>query len=463
VQGAAALSIDTLGVAGSQQIRKTVNFDPSTSGVVAYRVQLDDDYDFQCVSSVGFTMSSGGSFQGLAGVTGPGNLATGTPTKVGAFWHWFHPEEVPAVAALGPGSKTFRLGPVRGAPYSSGGKLDAMMGSAGGIPTFIFGHDDGRPTIETKAKAIHLEHDADLTAYLPTGLIGQTGRITVAQLQATKAALGNRFEPALNATPNDLRMDTDWASPAAVVAALTDPVTGSRRWLADSGLDGPGRDFLCYSNGVHKLDGARIKKTDVVSNGSAVVTMASTTGIVAGMRVVAYGIAKNMTVLSVDSGTQLTLSAAAPNGLAIVDFVNASGPFHGLKATDALAAAGFKLGRSTYQANMNNPPYNIKAGMFFTRFGMGKDAMFHPAVATSEKTWAQLKEVVDYVIKTGCTCEFYTHAIEDELSGGINTTTALYSQLVAYVAGFRNAGQAAILTPSKLYARDLANPEVITL
>jgi len=467
VEGAGCLSFDPNGLAGATNARKNnVPIDFDTVGVICYTVKFDDDYDYQ--SNSGTTMSfrpaAGGTFLGISGISGMTNLASGAPTQVGRVWQAFHPSEIAGLVALGSGNKEIRVGVSLAAPYVSGGKVDCLLGNAANIPTFVFTYDDARPGQYDNAFPLHQSYDIPMTFYLPTGVIGQANRLTVPQCQTLQAWKGNDPEKgaliALDATPDD-QIITTKGTVAAALDLLTNAMTGSRKWLIDNGLDSVGRDFLCYPNGVHHADGAKIQKTDLVTNGTNVVTMGSTTSIVAGMRLITFAGARNLTVLSVDSGTQVTLSGTIPAGVTIGAFVNATGEFHGLKLTDALEGAGFKMGRGTYSDLSNG---NLKVSTFYTRYGMGKAKMFHPAQGLTSAVWdtnpgKDVKSLIDYTVLTGATLVFYIH---DVFSGatGINTDTALLTQMLAAVRSYMNMGQATALTAYGLWKRDIQTPAV---
>jgi hypothetical protein len=189
--------------------------------------------------------------------------------------------------------------------------------------------------------------------------------------------------------------------------------------------------------------------------------MASTAGLVVGSRLITFAGSRTLRINSVDSGIQVTLNGTIPAGVTVGTFVNDTGEFHGLKLTDALSAANFKMGRGTYSDLSNG---NLKVSTFYTRYGMGKNAMFHPAQGLTGAVWdtnpgKDVKSLIDYTVLTGATLFFYIH---DVFSGatGINTDTALLTQMLSLVRSYMNAGQATALTAYGLWKRDIQNPAV---
>lgn len=467
VEGAGALSFDVTGVSGATNIRKNnIPIDFGATEVIAYTIKLDDDYDYQenAAATMSFRPAAGGSFLGTSGISAPGNVSAGTPTHVGRIWHAYHTSEIAGLVALGSGNKEMRVGIGLSAPYVSAAKFDCLLGNAGNIPTFVFTYDDARPGQHDNALPLHQQYDIPMQLYLPTGVIGQANRLTVPQCQTMQAWKGNDPEHGccigLDATPDD-QIITTKGTVAAAIALLNDPTTGSRKWLVDNGLDSVGRDFLCYPNGVHHADGATVQKTDLVTNGTAVVSMASTATLVAGMRFISFAGARSITVLSIDSGTQITLSGNVPAGITTGSFVNATGEFHGTKLTDALEGVGFKMGRGTY-SDLDNG--NLKVSTFYTRYGMGKNKMYHPAQGMTNAVWdtnpgRDIKSLIDYTVLTGATCYFYIH---DVFSGatGINTDTAMLALMLARIRNYMNQGQAAALTAYGLWKRDIETPAI---
>ena len=83
----------------------------------------------------------------------------------------------------------------------------------------------------------------------------------------------------------------------------------------------------------------------VTCNGTTTVTMASTTNLFAGLEMVGYTVPTGTTIVSVDSSTQITVSAAVPATCVRANFSYTAGEFWPSKVADALIAAGYQSGR----------------------------------------------------------------------------------------------------------------------
>lgn len=80
-------------------------------------------------------------------------------------------------------------------------------------------------------------------------------------------------------------------------------------------------------------------------NGTTTVTLASTTNLHVGMTMLGYTVPANTKIVSIDSGTQLTVSNAVPATCVKADFCYLDGEWWATRFYDDLIAAGYKSGR----------------------------------------------------------------------------------------------------------------------
>jgi hypothetical protein len=206
---------------------------------------------------------------------------------------------------------------------------------------------------------------------------------------------------------------TTRADPAACVTEIQ----AMQAWLVSNGINPRAKDHICYPNGTRLVAGTEVQVASATANGTTVVTMASTTGIVAGMQATGNpaAVQSQTFVVSVDSGTQITLDKTVVTGTRTMKFTNVSGAFHTGKLAAALSAAGIKSARG-----VNN-------GVSYTRYGPGYGrALNMPGNSGSAGVAATLLTYADQAILRGSTAIFYFHAVTDA-GGGLNITVAEFT------------------------------------
>jgi hypothetical protein len=444
VQGSGALEIVGTGFSSAANATKTGLLSDtqfSDLGVVAYHYDtITTDPDEQHLASVDCRLGRAGTYYTQVGVTAPTSGSSASFVHTGGYWHAFHVSEVPALPT-GAGDVSVRMQCTQVSPFVARARIDSLLSNAKGRPTVLITFDDIRPGQYTEAFSYMQARGLRGSFYVPTSLVGGTNRLTLAQLQEMDAA---GWDMALDGTNDDTAMTTR-ASPDACVTELQ----SMQEWLSTNGLSQRAKDHICYPNGTYQVAGASVSLSNVsLSSGSAVVGVSSTGGITAGMKAVCFAIPSGTRVQSVDSGTQLTLTAAATETSTsrTMRIVDDSGGFHTGKLPAALKAAGFKTARTTTAGGDAMP--------FYSRYGIADRGLLLPGQGVTGMTLAQMTAFVDKARLRGSTCLFYLHDVT-EAGGSINISTANFRGLIDYIQA---AGDVDVLTLSQWWARDCANP-----
>jgi peptidoglycan/xylan/chitin deacetylase (PgdA/CDA1 family) len=436
VEGAGQLQIAAPGASSAPHATKATwitDTDPAELGVIAVYREFDADPEYQTCTGIDVRLGRGGTYYTQAGVTVPAINESGT----GGRWDSFHISEAPTVAALGAGALSLRAQTAHVAPYCQSPKIDALLSNAKGVPTVILTFDDIRPTQYSTVFPLMQARGFRGTLYIPTGLIGAADRLTLAQIQEMYSA---GWDAALDGTADDTPM-TGKPTVAGVVAEME----SMRDYLASEGMT-RGAEHFCYPNGSTRTPGTKVQVASVTSDGGPVVTMASTTGVLAGYKAAGYQVPVGTTVVSVDSGTQLTLSANVPTQTKPMSFTNVSGEFHTGKLQSALKAAGFKTGRMT-----NN-------GTLYSRYGVADRGLLLPGNSGSAATASSLQTWVDQAKLRGNTAMFYFHDIKNPTVSGLDMLTTEFVAFLDALKTAQDAGELRVMTASQWWARDCADP-----
>lgn len=265
-----------------------------------------------------------------------------------------------------------------------------------------------------------------------TSLVGTAGKYTWGNV-ATLAAAG--WAVSLDGTTDTTPM-TDKASIAAVLADLEVGQTE----LTSRGF--PRTNSFCYPTGVMRTVGTKVSKASVTTDGNAtsrVMTIADTTGITVGMRVIVFGASRTCRVETVSAG-QIKTTEAIPVFTGPADFSDDSGAFHGNKLQTALKAAGYKYGRQT------NP------GSMFVQFGPAIDqTIIHPGTSSTGMTLTTFQTAVNAAIATGSVVNIYIHNIQP--SGSLNWVDTEFAASMAWLKTQIDAGLVESLTTKLIETR----------
>lgn len=444
-QGSGSLRIDR-STTGTVLATRTTNFtidgsntaiDPSTLGVIALATSVEPQSEQQNpVSYVQFIRAGSTvglvtdvDYQNINSNPNPGDQANG--------WHWhtFNVSEHSSLNTTGSGTLSARY---RSFPTV---RHDALMARAGGRPTVVFTFDDLFSSQYDIAFPYMQSKGLVGTIYVaPNSYVGKGGRLTLSQLQQFKAAgwgIGVNFT-------NDDGNITDRAS--AEAAALE--AANVRKFLENSGLDGPDKNHGCYSNGNFGLFGTKVSLSSVIADNSNIITVASTDVANVGFTVSGSGIPANTTITSVIDSTHYQVSQNVPTrvGMSAV-LLDRRGPFYNGKVQAALSAQGFLTGRTTL--------YSGSQGHFHSRFGI-EQGMNLPACSTSMGSGVTVNQLIAQYEKAklrGGTIIYYIHDIATTASA-IGMTTAGFQQFVDYVAADVDSGITDCLTIGQLWARD---------
>lgn len=436
VQGTGAVSITADGTQAAVATKLNVaNTDPATLGVIAVYTDNGNDPEYQTTTSVDVRLGRGGTYYGLSGVTNPSI----SDLNLGGFWNSYNVTDAGSLSTKGPGQLDLRVTQNNTAPRCGTTRVDAMYANASGIPTIVWTFDDLMIGQYNVAFPLWRSLGLKGTLYLAPSFLasGPPSHLTMAQVQEMYAA---GWDMGCDGTWDDSNM-TDHAT---VVDAVAD-INNIRQFLIDNGMP-RAQDHMCYPFGACRVPGTKVQIAGVTSDGTNVVTVASTGGIVNGMRAAGILVPRSpaITVVNINSATQVTLSAAIPAGTSDMSFTNTSGEFHTGKLPAALRTAGFKTGRLT------------ATGQRFTRFGLADQGLIFPGNSTNSTSFPNLAAFqarIDLIEKRGQTLMFYSHDIFPG-GTGLHTDQGLFTQFSNELASRVAAGRIQVLTISELWARD---------
>lgn len=455
VQGASALIATAQGI--GNRLMRTIG--PLSAFGIASAAELGTIAWFKDELNP-YVMSGTGSsvrLQQTTGTPGAGNTLSGGADYLnphaGGMWYRAVPASDPDVADDDPTLSwrySFDRTAPSGIPHAGISRYDALVARAQGRPTVVLTFDDGFASQATVALPILTSRGLEATWYLPTAVLGNNGRLSLAQAQQIAAA---GMDMQMDGTNNDAGMATKHATPAAAVAELL----AMRSFMAANGLNANARHF-CYPNGdvdILSVDNRALPRAynDVVTaNGTTVVTVTSTTGVAVGMAVGGYLVPSGTRVASVDGATQLTLTQPVPAGTPRITIWDDSHPFFIDRLQDALRADGtFKTGRSTLPDRA------------LTRFGLGARDLLLPSYSVSggtrnpAPTAAELVTEfigrVDLAKTEGTTAIFYIHDLSPSATF-IHTPTQTFTEICDYLQQQVAAGNLDVLTMEALYRRD---------
>lgn len=437
--GTNRLQLTSTGTASAQATKASIgSFDPSLLGTIAFSADLGMDQGRQSVQNHRVVLRRDGVDHYLQAVTTTGtNYETPSPLHIGKLWGGYHVSEVAGLATAGVSNMGLYVRQSGSIPYSQETKYDALLGKAGGRPTVILGFDDNKLTQYTNAFPIMQARGMVGIFYVPEQLTRNSSFMTTAMLQEMYAA---GWDCGLDSTHND-----DISSSFGTMAAWEASFQLNRDYAIANGMT-RGNEHIAYTHGQieNNPPSDRVSVAAVTSDGTAAVTMESTTGIAAGMRAVGHQIPNSpvTTVLTVDSATQVTLSANVPAQTKPVLFVDEAPEFYTMKLPKRVAALGIRTARTT----------RSQEG-YISRFGFGDRGMFTFAQALHNTTYANFVAIIDRAILRGTTIEWYTHGV---FAGGTGTESDIvdFTQKMDYLALKRDQGLLDVMTWSQVWARD---------
>lgn len=312
--------------------------------------------------------------------------------------------------------------------------VDAICCNAQSIPKIVLSFDDAFESTALKAMPYMADKGLVGTIYLPTGVVGNTGRLTWAQVSELQGA---GWGISLNGNPYDSPF-TGFATVAEGVAAFTSQFAD----LESRDLDSDHMYHTCYPNGSF-VDSAARTAYDLISDGSSTVTITAT-DVENGFSCYSYLVPDNTTVVSGGGAgaTTLVLSNDVPAGTHGALFVDGDAEFAVGKLTDALKAVGVKSGRTSV------------GGGYLTTFGFAGNEMTLNGSSFSGMTLVEAKEAIDFVRLRGTTVEFYMHSILDDPAGwdedtantGIHVYESFFRGVIDYLSFLREANQIDVMT-----------------
>jgi hypothetical protein len=410
-------------------------FDKADGGVLAWRQNHGDDPEYQTCTSVDIRPGVAGTYRGASAVSNPAV----SDNNLGDNWQSYNINDISG-HPTGVSQVDFRVQIADAAPRADRPRIDMLYRNAAGRPTVLWVFDNAYIGVYNvafpKFQSLGLKGTLFVSG-LVADVVGPPDHLTLAQIKEMYAA-------GWDVCPNGSSDDAPMNDHASVAEAIAD-IDSVKAWLISEGMT-RGMDCMVYPNGVSRVAGTKVQVAAVTSNGTPVVTMASTANVLAGYKGAGVLVPRSpiTTVQSVDNATTLTMSAAIPAGTSAMSFTDTSGPFHTGKLQAALKAAGYKWGRLT--AN----------GQRYTRFGLGDQGLLFPAYnigPTAFPSLATLQTRLNTIVSRGHTICFYTHNIAPGASG-IHMDTTMFESFADEMATRVAANTMDVLTLSQFMARD---------
>lgn len=443
VQGANALQIKGTGTSTPKVDKANIgSFDPANLGVLALYADLGQDTIYQQTNAIRRALTRGGveysTGTGASFGYSEATYQTPAPLFFGGFWDAWAASEMGtsstagSFAGIGAGQLGASIALGTAVPHVPTTRVDALLARAGGRLTIMWDLDDVFNTQYLNAWPILKALGIPVTINVIANRMDQLGRLTTDMLREMQAG---GCELGLNTTD-----DGPMTGKGTVEAAIAD-LMADRKWCTDRGFDPP--EHLVYPNGTYQRTGTKVLASAVTSNGTDTVTLGTAvTTVTVGMAVAGLNVPDGTTVVAVLSSTSLKLSSVIPAQTKPMSFTDVSDPFAPNRLPTALRAAGLKSARTT-----------LNRGGFHTRFGPAGRAFTMPGNPTSNKTQAQMIDMLAQARLRGQTIILYTHSILTGASG-VDTELSFFAWLARYVADLRDAGYADILTRTPWWMRD---------
>lgn len=440
VHGTGRLQLTGTGTVSPQATKSLIwTGDTSTLGTIAFSVDVGLDAPKMTVQNFRVVLNRDGADQYVAGVTALATSWITVPLTMGKNWGAYNVSQVPGLASAGSGPVGLYVRQSGNIPYATVSKYDALLGRAGGRTTVILSFDDNAASQYSIAFPLMQARDIQGCFALTKNLVGLTGYMTLAQLQTLYAA---GWDACLDSTHND-NQSISFGTMAAWEASFQQ----NRDYAVAVGMT-RGNEHVIMTHGQTEYVDANgvptphYPKASVTFNGTNIATMASTASLAPGMTVAGYNIPDGITVVSVDSATQITMSGNVVAQVKPAQFVDTRGEFYTMKLPKRLLEIGV---RSAWTVKASGP--------FFSRFGVGEgQRVYLSRTAVSDFSQAALQAQIDLAITQGSTVHFMFHSIGP--AGGLETDVPKFTWLMDYLKAKRDAGLLDILTPSQWWARD---------
>ena len=288
-----------------------------------------------------------------------------------------------------------------------------------------------------RAEGIPVSH------YVPWGLIGQSGKATLAQYQA---AYGAGDDICLDGTRDDTPV-TSRASKAAWLAELQE----GDQWLVSNGWV-RGRGHTTFPNGYKAGDASGVVPPLAVANCTTngtttlVLSAAPSRTIVAGESVFGWQVPAGTVVTDASNQTSLIVSAAIPTGTPKVTLVDERGEFAVGKTSEGLASIGFKTATGGVRGSGQD-------NILWTRWGIPMPFDLCRKTHTN-LTWTQAQPEYDRAVAIGGTVIPLFHGVYPGASGLDTPLEFFTSGLIPWARPLVAAGKVQFVTLSQLYAQD---------
>lgn len=442
VQGSGSVELTGNGANNSVNVFRNTGqmLDLATVGTISMALDFGSDSLLQdgdyggpglnvATSNASWDQGNGGSVIDASTGSNPINS-----NMVGRRWMSYNIAEYNNLPAPGYAVPSARVGWKSGSAYAGKVKCDALVRNSGGRATIVLSADDGMITQYTALYPAFRDRGLNFTLFPARDNIAKGDAGNSANFMTT-AMLNEMYASGLVDIGVDTYDDAPLTGDTDIAAALQHADT-SRQWVLSKGWT-RAPNHMCYPNGSADLS-SRKTITDFKADGTAIITMASTTGLTAGMDVAGLGVptSSGVKIVSVDSATQVTLNQNLATGTYRVNCAVTSAPFFGAKLAQALTGAGWLTGRTT------------SPKLVVDRFGITSDeAMTLTSQSMSNQTFADTKKYIDLAVKRGCMLYLYGHSWT--ATGGLNYSPSEMILLADYLKSLKDQGLIDVSTISQ--------------
>ena len=445
VQGAGSLRLEGKGTGTGMLATKSLgSIDLASDDVIVWYVDLDNPgID---AGSANVTLERGGTYYGPGIGAVPAVFYNDQREPTGGRW------EVKTIAEIGIPTGTAVTGlrarddfKTAGAGSSLNPKIrhDAVYKTKAFPATIIITLDDAPVNTIINLLPLLRAENIPVSHYVPWGLVGQSGKASLAQYQAAYAA-GDDI--CLDGT----RDDTPVTSRASMSAWQSELQEGDQ-WLVTNGFT-RGRGHITFPNGYKAGDASgnlpALVVANCTTNSTTTLTLSAAPSrtVNVGESVYGWQVPAGTVVTDASNQTALIVSNSIPAGTPKVTIADERGDFAPGKTGIGLASIGFKTATAGVRGSAQD-------NVMWTRFGVPLPFNLWRKSHTN-LSWAQAQPEYDRAVATGGTLIPLFHGVYTGATGLDTPTDFFSSGLIPWARPLVAAGKVQFLTLSQWWARD---------